>query len=122
MKEMASRSIKTPYEVKTHIYNHKVALASYQDPWVECKTNLSRGKTEYYLIHRSLQFEQFRIELRDTILENLNQSIKRARGQLGIDTQIIVNGLPTLSDVKIAYHHLQKADLRFAEILEIFRE
>lgn len=43
MKEMASRSIKTPYEVKTHIYNHKVALASYQDPWVECKTNLSRG-------------------------------------------------------------------------------
>ena len=122
MKEMASRSIKTPYEVKTHIYNHKVALASATKlyGW-NARLIFQEEVLEYYLIHRSLQFEQFRIELRDTILETLNQGIKRAGGQLGFDTQIIVNGLPTLNDVKIADDHLQKGDLRFAEILETFR-
>ncbi len=122
MKEMASGSMKTPYEVKTHIYRRKVALASATKlyGW-NARLAFQEEALEYYLIHRSLLFEHFKIGLRESILETLNQGIKRAGGQLGFDTKIIVIGLPTLNDVKIADDHLQKGDLRFAEIMETFR-
>jgi hypothetical protein len=122
MEELASGATKTPYDVKAHIFLHKVALAKAAklSGW-NARLLFQDVALEYYLIHRDLVFEQFKIELRDSILATLNEGIARAGQVLGFNTNIVINGLPTTADVRTADDHLQKGDVPFAEVLEPFR-
>jgi len=122
MNELASGSRDTPYDAKAHIHMHKVALANATKLFGWNARLMVLGESlEYYFVHRSLLFEQFKIELRETILETLNEGVNRAGGQLGFQAQIRVTGLPSMIDVSTAFDHLQKGDIPFVDILEPFR-
>jgi hypothetical protein len=122
MKELAANKIKTPYDVKGHYFVQKVALAKATRFLGWNSRQLFRDEAlEYYLIHRDLLFEQFIIELREIILNTLNQGIKRVGEEVGFQTKIVINGLPTITDIQAANDHLQKGNITFAEILEPFR-
>lgn len=122
MEELASGSLKTPYDVKAHILTHKVALAKAAklSGW-NARLLFQDTALEYYLIHRDLVFERFKIDLRDSILATLNEGIMRAGQQIGFTAKMVLSGLPTTADVETAYLHLQQGDVPFAEILETFR-
>jgi len=123
MKELAAGFKKTPYDVTTHYHLRNVALAKITKGfgW-NARNSFEKEASEFYLIYRYLKFERFRIELRNSILDTLNAGLELAGKQLGFNTRILVNGLPTVGDVQVAYNHLQKGDTPFAEILEPFRD
>lgn len=122
MRDITSGSRSTAYDTKHHIHMHNLALASVTKflGW-NARLLFQNEAMEYYLIHRSLMFERFKIELRDSIIKTLNEGIKRAGEQVGFIAEIVVTGLPTLNDVQTAYNHLREGDVPFGEVLEPFQ-
>lgn len=64
--------------------------------------------TDYYAIRRQLMFERFKIKLRDQILSDLNEVLRRVGRTLGLTGEIWIEGLPTLGDVASAEHELHR--------------
>lgn len=79
------------------------------------------GMLEYYWIHRFLQYERFKIEMRDSILATLNEGLLRIGRALGMKGQISIPGLPTLQDVDQAQEGLQSGRRAAGDILHQFR-
>lgn len=75
---------------------------------------------EYYLTHRFLSFESFKIALRDNILKTLNEGLERAGKIVGFKAHILVTGLSSRSDVEAAMGRLKAGNSTFKEILEPF--
>jgi len=122
MEELAAGFKKTPYDVTAHNHLRHVALAKItKDFGWNARNSFEKEASEYYLIYRHLKFEKFRIELRNSILDTLNAGLELVGKQLGFNTKILVNGLPTLDDVQSANDHLIKGDIPFGEILEPFQ-
>ena len=122
MKELAAGFRKTPYDVTKHNHLRNVSLAKItKDFGWDARNSFEKEASEYYLIYRYLKFEQFRIELRNGILDTLNAGLKLVGKQLGFKTKILVNGLPTLDNVQTVFNHLTKGDIPFGEILEPFQ-
>lgn len=79
------------------------------------------GMLEYYWLHRFLQFERFKIEMRDSVLATLNEGLRRIGRALGMHGQIEIPGLPTLQDVHQAQRDLQSGRRPAGDILGQFR-
>lgn len=77
--------------------------------------------TEYYQWHRFLLFEYFKIELRHCIIATLKTAVARAAQKIGFSGQLVVDGLPTLADVRDAQEALATGSRTFGEILGGFR-
>ncbi len=122
MNELLSEAKRTPYDVKDHIHRHNVALANSTKlfGW-NARLLFQDEALEYYLIHRNLIFERFKIELRDSIVKTLSEGVKRAGSKLGFTNEIVITGLPTISDVQMAFELLQKGEASFEEILGPFQ-
>ena len=68
----------------------------------------SSGKISgYYWFRRWLRFEKLKIELRTSLIECLNDGLRRVGTKLGFSNQILVSGLPTLADIASAENELQ---------------
>jgi len=121
MEDLAAGTKRTSYDTKAHIYTHSVALASACKllGW-NARQLFQKEALEYYLIHRELSFEHLKIELRDGILQTLNEGIERAGKVIGFSGRIEIEGLPTIRDVESARNHLEAGDLPFNKILEPF--
>jgi len=77
--------------------------------------------SEYYVWYRELEFERFKIRLRDSILMTLNQGLIRAGKELGFHSQIEINGLPSETDVEAAHERLASGVGTFNEIVSSFK-
>jgi hypothetical protein len=122
MEELVAGFRKTPYDVTAHHHLRQAALAQVTKDFGWNARNLFQNEaTEFYLIYRYLKFEKFKIELRNKILDTLNAGLELVGKQLGFNTKILVNGLPTLDDVQSAHNHLIKGDTPFEKILEPFQ-
>jgi hypothetical protein len=76
--------------------------------------------TEYYWLHRHLLFERFKVEVRTSILSTLNEAITRAGKKLGFAGQIIVEGLPILTDVQDIQEALAGGNKKFGDVIKPF--
>jgi hypothetical protein len=122
MKEMASGKRVTAYNVTTHNHLKNVALARItKDIGWDGRWSFDKDALEYYLIYRRIRFEKFLIELRDSIIKTLNATLELVGKQLGFTNRILINGLPTIDDVKAAFDHLSKGDIPFKDVLEPFQ-
>ncbi len=110
-----------PYDSAHHIRTRKRALAEAGSPlgW-NARSSLEDEFLEYYLLHRQLQFEKFKILLRECILATLNNGLMRAGKSLGFKGQLEISGLSTLTDVTTAQTKLTNGQGPFKEIIEPF--
>ncbi|MGH2561743.1 MAG: hypothetical protein ACRDJH_21970 [Thermomicrobiales bacterium] len=76
---------------------------------------------EHYWLRRELMFERFIIEMRQSILDTLNQGLDRVGGHLRGGLRIEVEGLPSMADVDDALRRLMKGNMAFGEIMKPFR-
>jgi hypothetical protein len=76
---------------------------------------------EPYFLHRELRFRRFQIELRDSILDKLNEGLRRIGHVLGFSAQLEVCGLPTVDDVDAAERDLVEGRKPFREALAILQ-
>lgn len=72
--------------------------------------------TDYYAIRRQLMFERFKIKLRDQILSDLNDVLRRVARTLRLTGEIRTEGLPTLGDVAAAERELHQGPDSLEEI------
>ncbi len=76
--------------------------------------------TEYYYFDRFLTFEKFKIELRNSILETLNNMLNAISPTGMIAPEIIIKGLPSLEAVDEAREKLREGPTKFEEIIAPF--
>jgi|GEM_PF-728944 len=109
------------YDVKEIIRARMLAIASAGKPigW-NARGTFGEEVLEYYELYRRLLFEQFKIELRNSVLSTLNEGLERAGHELGFSGHIEMNGLPTLEDVKLAQAQLEGGKRPFNEIFAPF--
>ena len=110
-----------PYDSMTHIRAQKLALsdAGKLIGW-NARELFQEDILQYYSLYRELLFERFKIELRNSILETLNDGLDRVSREFGFSGRLEIEGLPTLADVEAAQAHLAAGDRPFKEILEPF--
>jgi hypothetical protein len=110
-----------PYDFKGHERSRMLALLEAIKPigWT-ARGSFNDFIMSYYLVHLTIEFERFKIHLRDSILETLNAGLERIGEKVGFKTQIQINGLPTLSDVDTARHNLNSGAVAFTEIMKCF--
>ena len=81
----------------------------------------SSGKISgYYWFRRWLRFEKLKIELRTSLIECLNDGLRRVGTKLGFSNQIVVSGLPTLADIASGENELQNGSRILGEITKPF--
>jgi hypothetical protein len=115
-------SRQTPFDSTAHIHLEKQALAEAGKPIGWDARGLFREETlEFYDLYRALAFERFKIELRTTLLEKVNEVLTFAGQKVGFSGQLQISGLPTLKEVEVAQAHLSAGDRPFQEILKPFR-
>jgi hypothetical protein len=115
-------SRQTPFDSTAHIHLKKQALAEAGKLIGWDARGLFREETlGYYDLHRALLFERFKIELRTTLLQRVNEVLTRAGQKMGFSGQLQMSGLPTLKEVEVAQAHLSAGDRPFQEILKPFR-
>jgi hypothetical protein len=74
----------------------------------------------YYWIHLMIRFERFKIELRDAMLNTLNDGIQRVGQKIGFNGKITIDGLPTLADVDAAIVNLKSGTMAFSDVMKPF--
>jgi hypothetical protein len=109
------------YDSANQIYARKLALAEAGKAigW-NARGLFTDDMLEYYSLKRHLSFEKFKIELRNSIVQALNEGLKRVGQHMGFEAQIRLHGLPTLSDVERAESELAAGGKAFGEILKPF--
>ena len=109
-----------PYDFNTHTNTLKLAEAEAGHPigW-SVRFSLDNEITEYYLLYLSLKFEKFIIELRNVILQKLNQVIKEVGEQNGFEARINIEGLPSLIDIENLQKQLESGEKSFIDIIKL---
>jgi hypothetical protein len=115
-------SRQTPFDLTTHAHLEKQALAEAGKLIGWDARGLFREETlEYYDLHRALVFERFKVDLRTSLLEKVNEALALAGQKVGFSGQLRINGLPTRKEIEEAQAHLSAGDRPFQEILKPFR-
>jgi hypothetical protein len=121
--ELALRATKEkiPYDYKAHDRAMQLALVEAVRPigW-NARGEYNGCVTSFYWIRLLLTFEEFKIELRHTILATINDALKRIGQKLGFEAQIEINGLPTRIDVTDALRKLDLGEVPFTEVMKAF--
>ncbi len=71
---------------------------------------------ENYWWQREILFKRFTTELREGIVSELNDGLRRAGKVSGCEAQIQLSGFPTLPELDAAIGHLQTGDRPLGEI------
>jgi hypothetical protein len=66
-----------------------------------------RGQLEPFQAWRNLKFWQFKIAVRDAILDQLNAIFRHVGSSMGLDAQVSWIGLPGVRDVPVAYEDFE---------------
>ena len=105
--EQSMRST-TPYSFSRHQQEQGELFATVTEPigW-NVRRLFKDNHLEPYDVWRNLRFLEFKIRLRDLIIDRLNQALRQVGGRLGFEAAIELNGLRTLAEVEEA-----KDDLR----------
>jgi len=114
--------INTPgYDLDVH--QKKIAVSVYRATrnlgWTS--SMLSGDLREPYQIDRFLTWCEFRIELREIVIEGLNKAIQIAGAAMGFDVHLEIRGLPTRADVTEARRRLALGESgRLVDLIEGF--
>jgi len=98
----------TPYSFSRHQQERGELFATVTEPigW-NVRGLFTDNRLEPYNVWRELRFLEFKIRLRDLIIDRLNQALRQVGGRLGFEATIELSDLQTLATVEEA-----KDDLR----------
>jgi hypothetical protein len=110
-----------PYDFTEHRRSMNLALAEVGRiiGWTGRGT-LNHAALSFYWIQMQLRFERFKLQLRETLLGQLNAGLRRIEGVLGFSAEIKISGLPTNADIDEASEKLNTGQLAFTEVMKRF--
>jgi hypothetical protein len=91
----------TPYDFTTHNREKGELFAEVTQPigW-NVRDLFKDNRLEPYSVWRQIRFLEFKVRVRDAILERLNQAIRRVGRKMDFAATIELTGLPTPGDVR----------------------
>jgi hypothetical protein len=121
MEEFGYVHKRVPFDASIHTRSQRLAVAdACKNLGWNARSLDKEGMLEYYVLHRELRFERFKAELREHLLDALNQGLVRIGRDIGFSGRITLEGVPTLSDVKAAEAQLAAGDKSFKDLMEPF--
>lgn len=110
-----------PYDFSSHQEMMDLSLARATRPmgW-DARGTFKKHQLEPYWVDRQIRFHAFRIELRDRILQVLNDALRTVGGRLGFEAEIVLRGVPTPEDVHSAQEELERGGGSLYRILDRF--
>lgn len=122
MREMTQNAGRTVYNFSDHhLWQRKAVASACKEIGWNARDYTAEGVLPYYLLHRRLRFEKFKIDLRHSLLSTLNAGIARVGKKIGFEGELVVEGLPSLSDVTAAETDLREGKKSSKEILAPFQ-
>jgi hypothetical protein len=117
----AEAASKFHYDSSNQLYVQKLALADAGKAigW-NARGLVVDDMLEFYSLKSLLCFERFKIVVRNSIIDTLNEGLKLAGRRMGFEGQIRLHGLPELSDVERAKSELESGSKPFGEVLKPF--
>lgn len=123
MEELAMSPNGAPFDGSAHRRAHGLAIAeACRDLGWDARSlnNEKANILEYYVLHRRLRFERFKVEFREHLLSILNEVLARTGREVGFDGQLTLEGVPSLEDVETAQSHLSAGDVPFKDLIDPF--
>jgi hypothetical protein len=92
-----------PYNFSQHQRERSELFAKITQPvgW-NVRGRFKDGHLEPYDVWRQLRFLEFKVRLRNSIMDRLNATIREVGSRLGFEASLELAGLPTLEDVEAA--------------------
>lgn len=117
-----AHSLKLPYDFKAHERIKQLALAEAGRlvGWT-ARGSFNREVLSYYWIQLQLDFETFKLRVRDHLLAQLNVALQHAGQQVGFMAAIYLEGLPTLAEIARAREQLKAGNMAFTEVMKPFQ-
>jgi hypothetical protein len=98
---------------------HQIAMAQATK---ECgwsgRSLFSSHITEFYLFYRFLKFEQFKLDLRNSLLSQLNEFLPIVGNQIGFSGQVVIRGLPDAAQLEQSMRDLESGAVSFADVMK----
>jgi hypothetical protein len=120
MEDLKDGKVDDPFDTKLYSRTQKLALAeaTREVGWTGGAIFGLGGQhvLENYWWQRELIFKRFTTELRERIVSELNDGLKRAGKVSGFQAQIQLFGFPTLAELDAAIGHIQAGDRPLGEI------
>jgi hypothetical protein len=120
MEDLKDGKVDGPFDTTLYSRTQKMALAeaTREVGWTGGAIFGLGGQhvLENYWWQRELKFKRFTSELRERIVFELNDGLKRAGKVSGLRAQIQLSGFPTLAELDAAIGHLQAGDRPLTEI------
>jgi hypothetical protein len=93
----------TPYNFSAHLREKGRLFAEVTQPigW-NVRDLFKDDQLEPFSVWRQIRFLEFKVMVRDSIIEQLNTAIAQVGKRMGFSASIEVTGVPTLSDVQQA--------------------
>jgi hypothetical protein len=93
----------TPYNFSAHLREKGTLFAEVTQPigW-NVRGLFKADQLEPFSIWRQIRFLEFKVMVRDRIIEQLNTAIGQVGERMGFSASIEVTGVPTLEDVQSA--------------------
>ncbi len=118
---MKAQSEQLPYEFSTHHRSMGLALAeaTKQIGWA-ARGSFADSVTNYYSLRQNLRFKLFLLEVRESLLDQLNTVLEIVGKNLGFLSRLYIGGLPSRLDLERALAQLESGERPFTEIMDAF--
>ena len=103
------------FDSQRYLRETEISCATIMERWGWNQRDYSqRNCTEFYLVHRTLQFKWALAVIREHIMHELNRLFQR----LNIEAKIVMKGLPTASEILAIRQQMSEGDISFMEALD----
>lgn len=99
---------RSPYNFAKHQRERSELFAEVTQPvgW-NVRGLFKEGHLEPYDVWRQIRFLEFKVRVRDSIMDRLNAALAEIGQRIGFEVSIELSGLPTLRDVESAKEDLK---------------
>lgn len=112
-------TIQMPYDITelSEIEQRAVASITRSTGWNGRRT-FNKAVTNYYAMCRFLRSEEFKIRLRDTVVDGINRILAVAGATVGFTAEVSLHHLPTLEEIAVSRNDLAAGRLGFSQMID----
>jgi hypothetical protein len=98
---------------------HNIAIAqATRDAGWNARNSFPEEMTEFYFVHRFLRFERFKMEIRESLVSQLNQMLRTVGDRIGFSAKIVVSGLPDAAQIDRSMEILESGAASFGDVMK----
>lgn len=98
---------------------HNIAIAqATRDAGWNARNSFPEEMTEFYFVQRFLRFERFKLEIRASLMSQLNEMLRTVGDRLGFAAKIVVSGLPDAAQIDRSMEILESGAASFGDVMK----